>query len=82
MVENISRLIEFLLGDFNSAAPTAGSVANRSRQLEQLQALVPVLREYAPSMREFGLLLVTRLTEKQASRAFDWAKQQIEMSAA
>lgn len=80
VVENISRLIEFLLGDFNSAAPTAGSAANRNRQLAQLQALIPVLREYAPSMREFGLLLVTRLTEKQASRAFEWAKQQIEQT--
>jgi ferredoxin len=78
VVENITRLIEFLLGDFGSAKPTSGSVASRSRQAEQLQALLPVLREYAPSMREFGLLIVTRLTEKQASRAFEWAYSQIE----
>mmetsp|Transcript_13679 Transcript_13679/g.34854 ORF Transcript_13679/g.34854 Transcript_13679/m.34854 type:complete len:80 (+) Transcript_13679:89-328(+) len=78
----MSRLIEFLLGDFNSAAPTMGvSNSDRSRQLRDLQALLPVLQEYAPGMREFGLLIMTRLAEKQANRAFAWAKEQIEVSA-
>jgi hypothetical protein len=29
-------------------------------------------------MREFGLLIVTRLAEKQATRAFAWARESIE----
>jgi len=77
VVDNITRLIEFLLGDFNSANPSTGSAEARAARARQLQALLPVLAEYAPAMRSFGLQLVTRLTEKQTSRAFEWAKTQL-----
>lgn len=81
VVENISRLLEFLLGDFGSASPTTGSAAARTQQARQLQALIPVLTEYAPPMREFGLQILNELTRKQAGRAFDWAMEQLEPAA-
>lgn len=62
MVQQIGKLIQFLLGDFDGAASSA-----------RLRKLVPVAREYAPQLREFGTVLVARLTEKNISRGLNWA---------
>lgn len=78
VIDNITRLVQFLLGDFNQAEAVTATVSDRARQARELQSLVPVLREFAPAMREFGLLIVTRLAEKQATRAFAWARESIE----
>lgn len=77
VVENISRLIQFLLGNYNSANPTFGSAADRAMQARQLQALIPVLSDYSEPMRRFGLQIFTALAEKQTGRAFAWAKEQL-----
>lgn len=66
MVQQIGKLIEFLLGDFEGAASSA-----------RLRKLIPVVREYAPQLREFGLLLAARLTERSLSRGMNWASNQL-----
>ena len=66
MVEQIRVLIQFLLGDFDAAA-------SQSSGNERLRQLIPVAREYAPQLRDFGTLLVARLTEKGISRGLNWA---------
>ena len=66
MVQQIRKLIQFLLGDFEGAASTA-----------RLRKLLPVAREYAPQLRDFGLLLVARLTEKNLSRGMVWASERL-----
>ena len=65
-VEQIQILFEFLLGNYDGAARSA-----------RLRELIPVLREYAPQLREFGLLLSVRLTEKNLSRGIIWANQRL-----
>lgn len=62
MVQQIGKLLHFLLGDFDGAASSA-----------RLRKLVPVAREYTPQLREFGTVLVARLTEKNISRGLNWA---------
>jgi len=66
MVSQIQKLVQFLLGDYEEAASTA-----------RLRKLIPVAREYAPQLREFGLLLAARLTEKNLSRGMNWATEQL-----
>jgi aarF domain-containing kinase len=63
MVSQIRVLIQFLLGDFD-----LGNSGNNQR----LQELLPVVREYAPQLRDYGGLLVVRLTEKSISRGLKW----------
>lgn len=74
MVQQIGKLIQFLLGDFEGAMGGQGNgrgVANN----EQLRKLLPVLQEYAPQLRRYGTLLVTRLSEKSLSRGLNWANE-------
>ena len=66
MVQQIQKLEQFLLGDFEGAASTT-----------RLRKLIPIAREYAPQLREFGLLLAARLTEKNLSRGMNWANDQL-----
>jgi len=54
-----------------------GLSAEDARSSERLRALVPVLGEYAPQLREFGAMLVVRLTEKSISRGLNWATDRI-----
>lgn len=68
MVDQIRKLVQFLLGDFD------GAVGNSNQRLREL---LPVVREYAPQLREFGTLLVARLTEKSISRGLNWATGQL-----
>jgi hypothetical protein len=65
MVEQIRVLIQFLLGD--QQVFSGGDTNQRLRQL------LPVIQEYRASLREFGSLLVVRLTEKSISRGLNWA---------
>lgn len=75
MVSQIGKLVQFLLGDFEGALePETG---RRSVDTERLRKLIPVAREYAPQLREFGTLLVARLTEKNLSRGLSWASERI-----
>ncbi len=68
MVTQIQKLVQFLLGDFEGAS--AGSS-------DRLRALLPVLREYAPQLRDFGSLLLVRLSEKSLSRTLNWASSRL-----
>jgi len=69
MVEQIRVLVQFLLGDVDSQQLFPGSGDNNQR----LRELVSVVQEYSPQLRDFGLLLVARLTEKAISRGLNWA---------
>lgn len=66
MVQQVGKLVQFLLGDLDGASGSA-----------RIQKLIPVLREYAPQLRDFGTLLVARLTEKTMSRGLNWAKERL-----
>lgn len=66
VIEQIRKLVQFLLGDYEDAASSA-----------RLRKLIPVAREYAPQLRDFGLLLAARLTEKNLSRGMNWATEQL-----
>jgi len=77
-VESISKLLTFLIGSDIRGGQADGSSNNfasiitnaqRPANREKLQALLPVLREFAPNMRSFGLQIVGRLAEKSAARA-------------
>jgi hypothetical protein len=69
MVEQIQVLIQFLLGDVDRQQMFSGNSDSNQR----LRELIPVVQEYAPQLREFGSLLVVRLTEKSISRGLNWA---------
>lgn len=74
-VRQIGKLIQFLLGDFEGAIePESG---RRNVDTERLRGLIPVAREYAPQLREFGTLLIARLTEKNLSRGLSWVSKQL-----
>jgi aarF domain-containing kinase len=66
MVQQMRKLSQFLVGDFDSAMTT-----------QRLRGVIPVLREYAPQLREFGSLLAIRLTEKGVSRGLNWASSRL-----
>jgi len=78
MVQQIGTLIQFLLGDFEGAigGATSNTPTGQSAQ-SRLRALIPVVREYGPQLRDFGRLLVARLTEKALSRSLNWASARI-----
>ena len=80
MVQQVGKLIQFLLGDFEGAMATESGLRRfdpRSQTNERLRKLIPVAREYAPQLREFGTLLVARLTEKSLSRGLTWATNRL-----
>jgi hypothetical protein len=66
-VQQIQKLVQFLLGDFEGSASNA-----------RLRKLVPVVREYALPLRDFGVLLAARLTEKSISRGMNWASERLQ----
>ena len=78
-VDNISKLINFLVGidssedipsgsfstnGLSSLVNSAASPENRRR----ITLLLPTLREFAPSMRDFGRQIANKLIEKGTSR--------------
>lgn len=69
MVEQIRVLIQFLLGDIDGQQMFSGGGDTNQR----LRELLPIIQEYSPQLREFGSLLVVRLTEKAISRGLNWA---------
>jgi aarF domain-containing kinase len=66
MVQQIRKLIQFFLGDFEVATTDGSNISQR------LRVLLPIVREYARPLRDFGVLLVARLTEKNLSRGMRW----------
>ena len=66
MVQQMRKLSQFLVGDFEGAFDT-----------QRLRGVLPVVREYAPQLREFGSLLAIRLTEKGVSRGLNWASSRL-----
>eukprot|EP00978_Attheya_sp_CCMP212_P032728 scaffold129080_cov44-Attheya_sp.AAC.3 len=92
VVQQIQKLVQFLFGDFEGAlAPDGLEASNpnvsrfqRAQQLfirtqgdDRVRQLIPVLREYSPQLREFGSLLIVRLTEKGISRGLNWATSRV-----
>lgn len=86
MVQQIRKLVQFLLGDFEGAINSGGSNGrpgllnnnnNNSANAERLRKLIPVLREYRTPLSEFGALLLVRLSEKTISRGLNWASERI-----
>mmetsp|Transcript_24813 Transcript_24813/g.30487 ORF Transcript_24813/g.30487 Transcript_24813/m.30487 type:complete len:824 (+) Transcript_24813:110-2581(+) len=85
MVQQIGKLVQFLLGDFDGALKPDAPKAPNPTRLQQAQQvfsnsnndrvrqLIPVLREYSSEFRELGSLLVVRLSEKSISRGLNWA---------
>merc|ERR1712127_1077885 len=77
MVQQIRKLVQFLTGDFEGALSSTGGGNNGvpSAQVsnDRLRSLIPVIREYGPQLREYGSLLVVRLSEKTISRGLNWA---------
>ena len=69
---NLSRMQRaqqlFMGGDTTSA--------NNAR----LRKLSPILREYSAPLRDYGTLLVARLTEKNVSRGLNWANDRIALA--
>jgi len=66
MVQQMRKLSQFLVGDFEGALSS-----------ERLRGVLPIVREYAPQLREFGSLLAIRLTEKGMSRGLNWASARL-----
>jgi len=80
VVKQIRKLLQFLFGDFESAISDGDGIRqiwnNRRESNDRLRKLIPVAQEYAPQFRDFGGLLVVRLTEKSISRGINWATRQ------
>ena len=74
-VQQMRKLAQFLLGDFEGALSPTGDGLQRSSQ--RLRGLLPVIREYAPQLRDFGALLGVRLSEKALSRGLNWASSRL-----
>jgi aarF domain-containing kinase len=78
MVQQVGKLIQFLFGDFEGSLASdqpgvRGRFASDPIRNDRIRQLIPVAREYSPQLREFGTLLVQRLTEKSLSRGLNWA---------
>jgi aarF domain-containing kinase len=68
IIQQIRILFNFLMGDYTDTSITSST---------RLRQLLPVAREYASQLRDFGLLLGVRLTEKNLSRGMNWATDQL-----
>jgi len=60
----------------------SGGTASASTNNARLRKLLPIVREYAPQLRDYGTLLVARLTEKNLSRGLNWANDRIALASA
>ena len=80
-VDSISKLLSFLIGDNPTTSSQPGgyglsasgfsgilSNARKPENRKKLAQLLPVLREFAPNMRAFGLQIASRLAEKSTAR--------------
>jgi aarF domain-containing kinase len=78
VVESMTKLINFLLEELpgnprDNLSSSRGlrdifSSVRRTRNRELLNDYIPILREFAPSMRSFGLQIAAKLSEKLAVR--------------
>ena len=75
MVQQMRKLSQFLVGDWDGALSSTGDGLQRNSK--RLRELIPVLREYSPQLREFGTLLGVRLSEKALSRGLNWASSRL-----
>jgi len=80
MVGQITKLVQFLGGDFDEAIGGGnsnnlgnGGNANTAR----LRGLIPIVREYRVPLQDFGKLLIARLTEKNLQRSLKWASERL-----
>jgi hypothetical protein len=79
VVESTTKLLQFLAGDESQPDPTANRVSMLPlpdptaglRRARQVALLAPVLREFAPNVREFGMRVSERLVRKASSRAIN-----------
>jgi aarF domain-containing kinase len=79
-VQQIGTLVQFLLGDFEGVLGGGGSgdgSGGAAQAQTRLRALIPVVREFGAPLRDFGRLLVARLTEKALSRSLTWATKRL-----
>jgi len=61
---------------------TGGNSESTAANNARLRKLLPIVREYAPQLRDYGTLLVARLTEKNISRGLNWANDRIALASA
>merc|ERR1712238_360045 len=74
-IQQIRVLLKFLFGELDGAGTqdAPDMVVRPINNNQRVRDLIPVTREYAPQLREFGKLLVVRLSEKTISRGLKWA---------
>eukprot|EP00985_Skeletonema_marinoi_P021907 scaffold13688_cov157-Skeletonema_marinoi.AAC.11 len=84
--KQMRKLAQFLLGDFEGALAPSNSIQfsslsgvndNLQQSSQRVRKILPVVREYAPQLREFATLLGVRLSEKVVSRGLNWASSRL-----
>lgn len=84
--KQMRKLAQFLLGDFEGALVPSNSIQfsslsgandNLQQNSQRIRKILPVVREYAPQLREFATLLGVRLSEKLVSRGLNWASSRL-----
>ena len=75
LVESISKLIKFLVNDVGSPDGQGSNnlqdflqLSRRKISRENINRWLPILREFSPNIRSFGLIILNKLVEKSASR--------------
>jgi len=81
MVQQITKLVQFLTGDYDGAIGENNNNNNLGNgggdTTARLRALIPVVREYRAPLSDFGKLLIARLTEKSLQRSLNWASERL-----
>merc|ERR1719261_924078 len=78
MVQQITKLVQFLGGDFDGAMGGSNNLGNGGNATTaRLRALIPIVREYRQPLQDFGKLLIARLTEKNLRRSLNWASERL-----
>lgn len=80
MVQQITKLVQFLGGDFDGAIGGNGNNnlgSGGNAATARLRALIPIVREYRIPLQDFGKLLIARLTEKNLQRSLSWASERL-----
>eukprot|EP00536_Pseudo-nitzschia_multiseries_P004739 jgi/Psemu1/237901/estExt_Genewise1.C_810031 len=88
MVQQITKLVQFLGGDYDGVIGGGNSSSNNNNNnsnvenggtatTARLRALIPIVREYRVPLQDFGKLLIARLTEKNLQRSLNWASERL-----
>mmetsp|Transcript_5770 Transcript_5770/g.11837 ORF Transcript_5770/g.11837 Transcript_5770/m.11837 type:complete len:809 (-) Transcript_5770:159-2585(-) len=82
MVQQITKLVQFLGGDYDGAIGENNGNNNNlgnggNANTARLRALIPIVREYRVPLQDFGKLLIVRLTEKNLQRSLNWASERL-----